>query len=158
MAHGDGAEQPVEQEESDAEIADHAAVVVQGMMMNVVQPAGGKKPATKEGISRHPKIAEVHAVVQIAEGNDWPDNQSGERDALKEDRDAQEKHDCPQYCENGSGRNKPFQADVSRRKTIGSRVVVVVTAHGLARAIDQEVVDQVAAAEKRNFVAVQQAM
>ncbi len=77
---------------------------------------------------------------------------------MKEDRDAQEKHDCPQYCENGSGRNKPFQADVSRRKTIRSRVVVVVTAHGLSRAIDQEVVDQVAAAEKRNFVAVQQAM
>ncbi len=74
MAHGDSAEQPVEQEESDAEIADHAAVVVQGMMMNVVQPAGGKKPATKEGISRHPKIAEVHAVVQIAEGNDWPND------------------------------------------------------------------------------------
>src|SRR5262249_7193073 len=55
-------------------------------------------------------------------------------------------------------RDQPFETDVADGKAVGGGVVVVLMPHGLARTVDQKMMDQVAAAQEANFVAVQQTM
>jgi len=73
------AENPVEQEKSNAEIAVHAPLIVQHMVVNVVQPARLQKPDPQQRSSLHPKILQVHTVVQVAEHEDRPDDHRRQR-------------------------------------------------------------------------------
>jgi len=93
MAPSESAKEPIKEEKTDAKVGVHAAVFVHGVVMNVVQAACGKKPTAKERVPRHPKVREVHAVVQVVEGKDGPGDKHGYRKELIERRYVEEKQD-----------------------------------------------------------------
>ena len=95
MAPSESAKEPIKEEKTDAKIGVHAAVFVHGVMMNVVQAARGKKPTAKERLPRHPKVGEVHTVVQVIKGKDGPADKHGYRKELIERRYVEEKQDQP---------------------------------------------------------------
>jgi len=70
----------------------------------------------------------------------------------------EEAHGGPENCEDEGGGDEPFETDVAEGKTGVRGVVVVVVAHGLTGSVNQEVVDEMAAAEDADFVAVQEAV
>jgi len=72
MAQRECAEQAIKKEKTDSKVGVHAAVFVDGVMMNVVQTTGGQKPAAEERVLRHPETGEVHTVMQIVEGENGP--------------------------------------------------------------------------------------
>jgi hypothetical protein len=59
----------------------------------------------------------------------------------------------PELREDHRGRNQAFQADVAHGKAMIGGVVVFLQAHRLARVVNQKVMDQMATAQQRDFVA-----
>src|ERR1700739_1337325 len=82
MFLSEGAKEAIEEEKADSEVVVIAAVVVQGTVMNIVQPAGVVEPGAQTGRTLHPESLKVHAVVQVAEHEEWPCQQSGQRQQL----------------------------------------------------------------------------
>jgi len=76
VAAKNGAKEAVEEEKTDAEVGVHAAMVVDGVMVNVVEAAGLQKPRAEKRVAGHPEIAEVHTVVEVAEHESRPKDES----------------------------------------------------------------------------------
>ena len=58
-----GPKNPIEQEETDAEVGFHAAFAIHPVVVNVVQPPRRAKPRVQQRIPGHPELREVHAIV-----------------------------------------------------------------------------------------------
>src|SRR5262249_30537753 len=99
MAHRKRAEQPIKKKKTDAEVGAHPAVLVDGVMVNVVQTAGGKEAAAEKRMACHQEVGEVHTVVQIVEGEDGPGDQRGHRNELIEPGYAEQRHHQPDGAE-----------------------------------------------------------
>jgi len=158
VAAKNGAKEAVKEEKSDAEVGVHVAMVVHGVMVNVVEAAGLQKPRAKKRVAGHPEIGEVHTVVEVAEHESRPEDEGEQCYGLIKRGYVEQAHGGPENCEDQGRREKPFEADVAERKTGVGGVVVVVVAHGLAGSVNQEVVDEMGAAEEADFVAVQEAV
>jgi len=74
MAGGQGAEDLVEKEKADAKIGIHVSRAVNAVMMNIVKAPGTPEPVIDQWHTSHPEIAEVHGIVEKAEGEERPDN------------------------------------------------------------------------------------
>jgi hypothetical protein len=70
-------------------------------------------------------------------------------------RDMKQSHDALAKKENDCGRDKPFEPYVAHGELFLRGIVVFVDAHGLPGAINQKMMDHMAAAEGWDFVAVQ---
>ena len=112
----------------------------------------------EEWMAGHPEIRQVHTVVKIVEGEDGPGDECGQHDDLMDRRNVRDEHAEPNHAEKDRRRDQPFKTDVADGIAVGGGVVVVLMPHGLARTVDQKMMDQVAAAQEANLVAVQQAM
>src|SRR5690349_320335 len=82
VAARDRAEGSIKPEKTDSKVGIHVARIVYGMMMDIVEPAGPREPRTKQRMTSHPKISQMHAVVQIAEHENGPGHQRNDRDNL----------------------------------------------------------------------------
>jgi hypothetical protein len=155
MTPGDRSEEAVEKVEADAKVGVHEAFAVQAFVVNIVKTARVQKPSAQDGDSGHPEVLDVHAVVQIAEHQDGPAEERGERNQLVGCRDTKQRHHAPAEQENDRRWYKPFEPDVAHREPIVRGVVIFAGAHGLPGAIDQEMMDQMAPAEGWDSAAVQ---
>ena len=84
-----GPEETVKEIEADAEVRVHEAFAVHAAMMNIVQPSGPEEPRAQQGNPSHPEVFDVHAVVQIAEHQDGPAQQSAQSGRLVDRRHAE---------------------------------------------------------------------
>jgi hypothetical protein len=74
VAGGQRAENAVEKKKADAKIGVHAAGAIDAVMMNVVKAPGASKPSVDQGRASHPEIADVHGIVEKAEGEKRPNH------------------------------------------------------------------------------------
>jgi len=127
------------------------------MVVNVVEPRCDE-PRTQQWMTDHPEICLVHTVVEVAEHEDRPADQRHQCNGLKYGWNMQQKQDSPDDGQQDGGGHEPFESDIADREAVVGRVVIALVAHRLAGAVDEKVVDQVAATQKDDFVAVQEAM
>ena len=69
---GHGAEQPIEERKTDAEVLVHESLVVEDTVMDIVEISCPAEPDPNEGYALHPKTRNMHAVVQVAEDPETP--------------------------------------------------------------------------------------
>ena len=153
-----GAKEAVEEKKADAEVGVHAAIVVDRVMVNVVEAASVQEPRPEKRVAGHPEIGEMHAVVQVAEHESRPGDEGEKGKGLIKGGQMKQMHGGPKNRQNESGRSEPFEANVTDGKAGAGGVMVVTVAHGLAGTVDQEVMNEMAAAEEADFVAMQEAV
>src|SRR5260370_2129062 len=155
MVLGNRAEETVEEKETDAEVAVHAALIIQRAMMDVVEPARVHEPGFEQRRPGHPEIPQMHAVVQITEHENGPEQQRGKSDALVSARNVEPQKNSPRRSQDQGGRNEPFKPAVSKRDAMVRGVFVFVRTERLAGAVDEEMMDKVTTAEQAEPIPVQ---
>jgi hypothetical protein len=90
------AEHAIESKEPNPKVLVHQSVIVQGMVMEIVQSSRPHKPKAKERSTLHPKVLDVHPVMQITKHQKTPRQYSPNRDRLIGQRD-------PEQAESGNG-------------------------------------------------------
>ena len=156
MATRDGAEQAVEEEEADAEIAIHATLGIERMMMNVVEATGAQEPGFQDWRAFHPEILQVHAVVEVAEHEHRPGHHGCQRHGLIHAGDVEQAQRRPTKSQHQGYGGDPLHADVAKRGAAIGGIFVVFRAHGLSRTIQLKMVDEVSAAQRGEAIAMRQ--
>lgn len=126
--------------------------------MDVVKPSGIQEPIFQNWNARHPELLQVHAVMQVAEHEHRPAQQRAKSKGLVCDRDVEKKHHSPTKQENEGGGSQPLDADIADGDSIIRGIAILRCAHGLAGAIYQEVMDQMAPAKGWKSVAMEEAV
>jgi hypothetical protein len=155
MTSGHSAKETVEKVKANAEVGVHEACAVHAAMMDIVEPASIQEPGFQEWHPGHPEVFKVHSIMQVTKHKKGPPKQSANGKDLVHRRHAQENHHSPTKQQNDCGRREPFEANVTNGESVVGGVVIVRGTHGLPRAIDQEMMDQMAPAEGWKPVTVQ---
>lgn len=158
VAAGEGAEEAIEEVEADAKVAVETALLVERTMMDVAEAASAEKPGAHDGSASHPEVGQMHAVMKVSEHQDGPSDRSEETEGAIRKRNAQERHGKPERGEDDGRRDEPFEADVADRGAIAGGLAIWVGTQGGVGSVHLEMMNEVAAAEQREPLTMQQAM
>ena len=120
-----GAEQPIEEGKTDAEVLVHESLVVQHPVMDIVEISRPAEPNLHDGHALHPNSFDMHAIVQVAEDPETPGNGSREEHDLIQCPDPEEREDTCQHDQQNAAGNDPFEANVADGNLTGSRILIL---------------------------------
>src|SRR5215469_2582844 len=100
MAPRKGAKDPIKEVETDPKVLVHPSSLIDGVVMNVVEPPGRTEPCAHQGDAFHPEILNVHAVMQVAEHESRPSHERGGSKRPIGERNAQQPHYAPTKRQN----------------------------------------------------------
>lgn len=148
---------PVKDGKTDAKVLVHQAFIVDLLMVDIVAKACLQKPHPNDWNATHPKISNMHSVMNIAEGDEAPGKREHNKCNLKSELDVQEIQHENAGQQQEPARYEPFQSHVSQGGPV-TGCIKISTLWPLfrERAIKQQMVFHVTSAENANLVGMQQ--
>lgn len=154
-----GAEEPVEEGKTDAEVLVHEPLVVQHSVMDIVEIARPAEPGLHNRHALHPETFDMHAVVQIAEDPEAPAENDPEEQNLVRRADPEEPEKTTQGDEQYSGRDDPFESDIADGNLARGRIHVPFAGPLLLQGpVEKQMVLHMIHAQETHPAAVEQAM
>lgn len=154
-----GAEEPVEEGETDAEVLVHQSLVVEHPVMDIVEISRPAEPAPYHWHALHPEALDMHAVVQIAEDPEAPAENDPEKQKLVSRADPEEPEKTTQGDEQHSGWDDPFESDIADGDLARGRIHVLFAGSlFLQGTVEKQMVLHMIHAQERDPAAVEQSM
>ena len=154
-----GAEEPVEEGETDAEVLVHEPLVVEHPVVDTVKVARPAEPGPHNRHALHPETFDMHAVVQIAEDPEAPAENDPEKQNLVSRADPEEPEKTTQGDQQYSGWDDPFESDIADGDLARCRIQVLFAGPLLLQGtVEKQMVLHMIHAQERDPAAVEQAM
>src|SRR4029077_3102220 len=112
--HGShGAEQPVEECETDAKILVHEPLVIDHPVMDIVKIARPAEPDPHQWHALHPEALDMHSIVKIAKDPEAPGENDAEKLKLICGSNPQKPEEATEGDQQNSSGNDPFEPDIA---------------------------------------------